>query len=107
MATAATAFSVNTDVTCTIRSIPERLAGRKTMQRLMQMDPAVRKTLRELQDRRRRVDNRTYIRAGVEWTDRAKAARPARVEVGNAFTIRVTPQIVADLNSVASHLDVG
>jgi hypothetical protein len=107
MATAAPVFSVNTDVTCTIRSIPQRLAGRKTIQRLIQMDPAVAKVLRNLQGRRRRVDNKTYIRAGVAWTDRAKAARPARVELGHSFTIRVTPQIVADLNSVAAHLDVG
>lgn len=96
----------NTDtVTFTITGTPARPAQRKTIQRLMQMQPHAAKALKGLQRQRRQKDNRTYIRAGNFWTDRARATRVTRVEPGQTFTIRVTPQIVADILSVQMFLD--
>ena len=65
----------------------------------------VRKTLKALQKQRRQKDNNTYIRAGVWWTDRAKATRPAKPEVGAEFTLQITPQIIPDIRSVEQFLD--
>ncbi len=92
-------------VTFTITKMPRRDATRKTIQRLMQMQPQVRKGLKALQKQRRQKDNNTYIRAGVEWTDRARATRITRVEKGANFTLQITPQVIPDLASVEQYLD--
>lgn len=97
-------IATNTTVTFTITKEPRRLASTKTIQRLMQMQPAVQKGLKALQRRRRQHDNKTYIRAGVPWTNRKRATRLTRVVVGEQFTLLVTPQIIDDLQSVSRFL---
>jgi hypothetical protein len=92
-------------VTFTITKAPRREAERKTIQRLMQMQPEARRGLKALQRKRRQTDNITYIRAGVWWTNRKRASRPFRPDVGESFTLRITPQIIPDLRSVEEYLD--
>jgi len=92
-------------VTFTITKLPRRQAQRKTIQRLMQTQPDVQKGLKALQKQRRQKDNRTYIRAGVPWTDRARATRLTRVEKDATFTLRLTPQIIPDIRSVEQYLE--
>ncbi|MHC5112946.1 MAG: hypothetical protein ACYTGP_00795 [Planctomycetota bacterium] len=91
-------------VTFTITKVPARPAQRKTIQRLMRLQPEIQKGLKALQKRRRQHDNNTYIRAGVRWTDRAKATKLTRVDVGETFTLRITPHIVPDIESVQQFL---
>ncbi len=98
-------LSPNTDMTFTISREPRTPAARKTIERLMWMQPEVQKDLRKLARQRKQKDIRPTIRAGRVWFDRPRATRTARAEVGAAFTIRVTPQIVNDLQSVASYLE--
>jgi hypothetical protein len=93
-------------VTFTITRVPRRVADQKTLARLMQLQPEVQKGLKALQKKRDREDNNTYIRAGVRWTDRAKATRLTRVEKDATFTLRITPQIVPDIRSVEKFLDM-
>ena len=90
--------------TFTLSSVPQRSAQRKTIQRLMRMQPAIQGGLRKLAQRRRRHDNVRYIRAGVEWITRARVTRLTRVEEGETFTLTITPQIIPDLNSVQTYL---
>jgi hypothetical protein len=92
-------------VTFTITKLPRREAQRKTIQRLMQIQPEVQKGLKALQKQRQQKDNRTYVRAGRPWTDRARATRLTRVEKGATFTLRLTPQIIPDLRSVEQYLE--
>ncbi|MCP3905777.1 MAG: hypothetical protein GY715_19290 [Planctomycetes bacterium] len=92
------------NVTFTITKVPTRPAQRKTIQRLMRLQPKIQKGLKALQKQRRQQDNRTYIRAGVRWTDRAKATKLTRVEEGATFTLRITPHIVPDVKSVERFL---
>jgi hypothetical protein len=92
-------------VTFTITKAPRKLSHRKTLQRLMQLQPDVRKGLRALQKQRRQHDNNTYIRAGNPWTDRAKATRLTRVEPGATFTLKLTAQIIPDLKAVEPYLE--
>ena len=94
----------NTQVTFTITQTPRRPADRKTIQRLMRMQPDIQKGLKMLQGKRRREDNNEYIRAGKWWTDRAKATKLTKVEAGESFTLNVTPHIIPDLNSVEKFL---
>ena len=98
-------ISAGNSVTFTITKRPQRVAQCKTIQRLMRKQPHIQKGLKALQVKRRREDNNTYIRAGVPWTDRAKATRLTHVEPGETFTIEITPQIVADIKSVQQFLD--
>ncbi len=92
--------------TFTIRKMPARIADQKTIQRLMQLQPAVAAGLKALSLQRRRQDNKTYVRAGVEWTNRARATRLTRVEPGASFTLRMRPQIIPDIMAVEKFLDV-
>ena len=96
----------NTDLTFTIVKMPTRPASRKTIERLMWMQPQVKKDFSMLQRRRRQKDIKYTIRAGRVWFDRQRATRTMRAERGASFTLNITPQIVNDLKSVSKYLDV-
>ena len=92
-------------VSFTVSTVPTSPAGRKTIQRLMRMQPDVRRGLRKLQNLRK-DRNVTYIRAGRPWTNRCKATKLTKVELGEQFTLFLTPQILPDIHAVASHLEM-
>jgi len=94
----------STTMTFTIVKAPKAEAARKTLVRLMQMQPEVKKGLSMLKVRRDREDNIKKIRGGRPWTSRAKAAKLVNVADGATFTLRITPQIVPDLKSVGKYL---
>ncbi|MDP7029031.1 MAG: hypothetical protein QF733_02280 [Phycisphaerales bacterium] len=96
----------NQTLTFTVKAVPPTASKVKTIERLMWMQPTIQKGMRDLQRRRRQTDNHTYIRAGRPWTNRKRATRLQRCEAGQEFTLAVTPQIVGDLKSVATWLDV-
>lgn len=102
----ADAIAPNKTYTFTITSVPASASGRKTLFRLMRMQPAIQRGLRQLAARRRREDNVIHPRGGRQWVARAKATKLVAVKVGESFTLRVTPQIVPDLASVSKHLTV-
>ncbi|MHC5023468.1 MAG: hypothetical protein ACYTGG_06095 [Planctomycetota bacterium] len=91
-------------VTFTIQKVPPRTADQKTLRRLMRMQPDVQLGLRKLARRRRQTDNITYIRAGVEWTNRKRTTKLTHLREGETFTLRLTPQIIPDLRSVEPYL---
>ena len=97
----------NQDMTFTVSRAPRTTAVRKTIERLMGMQTSIQRGRKQLHTKRRLHDNVTYIRAGRKWVNRRRATKLAIAEPGNTFTIRVTPQVVADLRSVADHLDIG
>ena len=96
----------NTEMTFTITTDPKRPATRKTIERLMWMQPKVKKDLSMLQRRRKQKDIKYTIRAGRVWFDRPRATRTVRCEKGATFTLQVTPQIVNDLKSVEKYLSI-
>lgn len=95
----------NSEMTFTIVTNPTRPAARKTIERLMWMQPECRKDLKKLQRRRRTKDIKPTIRAGRVWFDRPRATRTQRAVLGASFTLQVTPQIVNDLQSVSKYLE--
>ncbi len=95
----------NTEMTFTIASSPKRPAARKTIERLMWMEPKAKRDLSMLQRRRKVKDIKYTIRAGRVWFDRPRATRTVRCEKGASFTLHVTPQIVNDLKSVSKYLN--
>ena len=96
----------NMALTFTIVREPKRPAARKTIERLMWMQPECKKDLSMLQRRRRQKDIKYTVRAGRVWFDRPRATRTVRCERGASFTLQVTPQIVNDLKSVEKYLDI-
>ena len=95
----------NCEMTFTIATMPTRPAAKKTIERLMWMQTDKKRDLKMLQRRRKQKAIKHTVRAGRVWLDRPRATRTARCEQGATFTIRVTPQIVNDLKSVAKYLD--
>ena len=91
-------------VTFTVTKVPGPPAKRKTIERLMKMQPDIQKGLRTIARRRRRHDNVVTIRAGRKWIRRVRATKLARVEMGSSFTLMLTPQIIADVKSVEAFL---
>jgi len=90
-------------LTFTIKAMPRTERQRKTLQRLMRLQPGVQRTLTKLATVRRRE---------TPWTQRggrlfARRKTPTKVvvpSVGATFTLRVTPQIIADIKSVERYL---
>jgi hypothetical protein len=95
----------STNVTFTITSLPKTERGKKTLRRVMKMQPDVQRVLTRLAKLRDQVGNRRTNRAGRIWIDRRKPTQVVNLEVGQTFTLRVTPQIIPDLQSLAKHLD--
>jgi hypothetical protein len=93
-------------VTFTITSLPKNESGRKTLNRLMKMQPQIQKGLAMLARRRRQKDNIPTSRAGRIWINRKRPTQLTRVEIGESFTLRVSPHIIPDIMSVAAYLDM-
>lgn len=106
--TTATADQItpNTEMTFTVTTYPKRPAARKTIERLIWMQPECKRDLSMLQKRRKQKDINYTIRAGRVWLDRPRATRTVRCEKGASFTVHVTPHIVNDLKSVSKYLEV-
>ncbi len=92
-------------VTFTIIKTPSRVAERKTIMRLMNMQGHIQRGLTALAKQRRQKDNITYIRAGVEWVNRKRTTKLCRVAPGETFTLNITPQVMPDLKSVEKFLE--
>ncbi len=89
----------------TITKAPTQSAPRKTIRRLMEMQPDVRRGLKMLARRRRQTDNILTTRAGRPWVQRVRATRLVQVEAGETFTLTLTPQMIPDIRSVERYLD--
>ena len=91
-------------VTFTVTRVPARSAQRKTIERLMKMQPDMQRGLKMRARRRRQHDNIVDIRAGRKWIHRVRASRLARAEEGQTFTLTLTAQIIPDVKSVQQFL---
>ncbi len=92
-----------TTVTFSISRVPSALGRRKTLLRLMRMQPSVKRTLTKLQTIRDRGNKRNR-RGGRIWLSRMVASQVVRVEKGVEFTVKVTPQIMPELRALAPYL---
>ena len=102
----ATAIAPNQEFTFTVERLPRAESQRKTLARLMRMQPSVKKSLRKLAQRRKREDNQKHQRGGRMWTARVKAPKLVTPERGASFTLYVSPQLLPDIQSVESCLKV-
>lgn len=92
-------------IKCTLTSTPRAEGNHDTVQRLMRMDPAAAKSLRRAQKlRRQRMV--IYNRGNRDWVKREECAKVATVAKGEAWTMKFTMDVVADLKSVGKFLKV-
>jgi hypothetical protein len=91
-------------VTFTVKKTPNRVAARKTIERLMRMQRSVQKGLKQIA-KKRHGENYVSPRAGRMWMTRMPATKLVRAERGQSFTITITPQILPDLKAVEQYLD--
>ncbi|MAY75302.1 MAG: hypothetical protein CMJ31_11395 [Phycisphaerae bacterium] len=98
-------FTAGQTIRCTLNVTPAAKGPRDTVARLMRRDPANVRALRRAQHLRKRRLNR-YIRGNRLWTSREKAARVVQVRPGLSWEMSFTPDVSADLRSVAKYLDI-
>jgi hypothetical protein len=95
-------FKPGTDIRVTIKKSISRAAAKKTIERLFMKDKAVRAPL----DRRSaNFKEQPKRRGGQIWTKLPNKIHPT-LERGAAATIKVTPQALKDLGSVADFVEV-
>lgn len=89
-------------VRVTINKTINRESARKTLERLFMLDKAVTKPIER---RSRNFKPLPKRRGGVIWTKRPNKVHPDLAR-GAAATIKATPQLIRDLNSVESFVEV-
>jgi len=88
----------------TVTAIPAEARRKQTILRLMRMNSGVQGALNRLKRERLRSGNRRCARAGRIWLARERCTRVVFVEPGATFSVRMTPQIAADVKSVERYL---
>jgi len=89
----------------TVKAIPAEARRKQTILRLMRMNAGVQGALNRLKRERLRSGNRRTARAGRIWLAREECSRVVNLEKGATFTLRMTPQVMADVKSVEKYLD--
>jgi hypothetical protein len=89
-------------VRVTVSRAITREAARKTIERLFMRDKEVR---RPIDIRSRNFKELPKRRGGCIWTKRPNKVHPV-LEKGASATVKVTPQSIRDLNSVAEFVEV-
>lgn len=100
----ATTIPVTGKVTFQISKLPGTPSAKKTIARLMRMNPRTQRKLSRLADNRVKNLNERRPRAGRMWLTRVRATRLINVAVGEKFTLTMTPQILGDVKSVEQFL---
>jgi hypothetical protein len=100
----ANALPTTGKVTFTITQLPRTEGGRKTLERLMRLNPRTQRMLTKLAKNRVTNLNERRPRAGRMWLTRARVTRLVRVAVGESFTLTMTPQLLPDVKSVEKYL---
>ena len=98
-------FKPGQQIRLTITSAPRNEAGVDTLERLMRLEPGVKRGLRKAQ-RRRRQDMVVYNRGNRDWYQREKCARIAKAREGASWTMPFSHQLAPELASVASYVKV-
>lgn len=93
-------------VTFTVTQLPRTEGGRKTLQRLMRMNPKTQRSLAKLSKTRMTKLNERRPRAGRIWLARVPATRLVQVAVGESFTLTMTPQLLPDVKSIERYVAV-
>jgi len=90
-------------VTFTIKAMPRTARQRKTLQRLMRLQPKVQRTLTRIATVRRR-ETPWEQRGGRPFARRKSPTKVVVPSVGASFTLKLTAKIIPDIKSVETYL---
>ncbi len=95
-------LKLGSTVKVTVNKNITRASARKTLERLFMTDKTV---TGPLDDRSKNFIELPKRRGGCIWTKRCNKLHPS-LERGASASVVATPQVIKDLNSVASFVDV-
>ncbi len=94
-----------TTVTISVTKVPAQPKHRKTIERLMRMQPAIQRTLTRVAKARTRATPWNQ-RGGRMWASRLAATRCVGAALGAKFTLKVTPQIIPDVKAIQRFVEI-
>jgi len=100
-----TALTAGKTVTISVLKMPAAPRHRKTIERLMRLQPAVQRTLTRVAKRRGRENPRNQ-RGGRMWTSRIPATRCVSASLGATFPLKVTAKIIPDIQAVSRFIKI-
>ncbi len=103
--TATATLTAGTTVTISVIKVPKEARHRKTIERLMRLQPAVQRTLTRVARERTRTTPWNQ-RGGRMWAARIAATRCVGAELGAKFQLKVTPKIIPDVLAIARFVSI-
>ena len=92
-------------IRCTVTKTPTNDGGRVTLERLMRMDPAVKRGLRKAHHKRQKNLN-VYNRGNRDWTAREICGKIVRPVKGQTWSMKYTVDLADELASLARFVAV-
>jgi len=99
------AFKPGQTIRCTITKSPTNAGGRKTLERLMRLEPTIAKGLRRAHHKRQQNLD-VYNRGNRDWTKRVPCGKFVLPVKGQAWSMKLTAPLAADLKSVERFVKV-
>ncbi|MGD9689926.1 MAG: hypothetical protein AB7K52_09770 [Phycisphaerales bacterium] len=98
-------FKAGQSIKCTIAKAPRNAANRKTLERLMRLQPSVARGLRNAH-RKRQQNLVVYNRGNRDWTKRESCGKIIKVAKGATWTMVYSVTLAPDLQSIADCIKV-
>ena len=98
-------FKPGQTIKCTVTKAPRAAGGRKTLERLMRLQPSVAKGLRASQHKRAQTTI-VYNRGNRDWVKRQTCGKIVRAVKGATFTMTYSVNLEADIASIKDCLQI-
>lgn len=98
-------FKPGQTIRCTVKKQPTAAAPVDTIERLMRMEPGVKRGLRKSQ-RRRRQGMVVYNRGNRDWYKREVCGKLVHCKAGATWTMPYSHQLAPELEAVKAYLDI-
>lgn len=92
-------------IRCTVTKTPTSAAGRTTLERLMRMDPAIKRGLRKAHHKRQQNLN-VYNRGNRDWTSRAEVGKLVRAIRGQTWSMKFTLDLADEFQSLQKFVKI-
>lgn len=93
------------NIRCTIVKNPRNAGNRKTLERLMRLQPEIKRGLRTAH-RKRQQTLEVYNRGNRDWTKRVTCGKFVQPVSGQTWTMTFTQALAADLKSLETCIKV-
>lgn len=98
-------FKPGQNIRVTVTKAPRTASKIDTLERLMRLEPDVKRGLRKAQ-KKRRQNMVVYNRGNRDWYKREECGKQVRVTEGASWTMPFSYQLAPDLESVSGYVTV-